>query len=65
MMNTKPNLIEFKAALEQLLNQFPEIVITVTNEGEVVATDIEVWDPHTQYWKEQLQVVLTIEAEKL
>jgi len=65
MMNTKPNLLEFKAALEQLLNQFPEIVITVTNDGEVVAEDIEVWDSQTQYWKEQLQVVLPTEAGKL
>ena len=60
MTDVKPTLLKFRAALQALLNEHPDIFITVNGDGDVLATDLEAYGYGDQsgYCISQLQVLI-------
>ncbi len=64
-MEIKKNLVSFAKDLQNLLNHYPEIMITSDQDGNIIGADLDYYNPETYSLKSTLRTVLPTAAEPL
>jgi hypothetical protein len=64
-MEIKKNLVSFAKDLQNLLNRYPEIMITSDQDGNIIGADLDYYNPETDSLKYTLRTVLPTAAEPL
>ena len=64
-MEIKNNLVSFAKDLQNLLNRYPEIMITSDQDGNIIGADLDYYNPETYSLKSTLRTVLPTAAEPL
>jgi hypothetical protein len=64
-MEIKKNLVSFAKDLQNLLNRYPEIMITSDQDGNIIGADLDYYNPETYSLKATLRTVLPTAAEPL
>jgi hypothetical protein len=59
----KPNLILFTQKLQALLNQHPEIMLSSDQDGNVLAYDLEYFNPTTETYRRDCKTILPRASE--
>jgi len=62
-MEIKKNLVSFAKDLQNLLNRYPEIMITSDQDGNIIGADLDYYNPETYSLKSTLRTVLPTAAE--
>ena len=62
-MTTKANLVSFAQDLQALLNTYPEVFLSCTADGDLMAYDLDYFNPETSFYKRDLKVFLPRAAE--
>jgi hypothetical protein len=62
-MEIKKNLVSFAKDLQNLLNRYPEIMITSDQDGNIIGADLDYYNPVTDSLKATLRTVLPTAAE--